>query len=177
VLQLVADAAHRLTATRLGIVYLIDRDDLRIAVLSGSHNDELFVGYRMPVAGSVAGLAIQSGQAAAPPLVKCLEDHHLDVRWRAAEDLIAFGREGLIPLLQALIEHPESVRLREGSYHVLRTLGNTSLKGVTEPVLRALEEIEPAMKVPQAAHTALHRLTKGIYSGGRPWLLNRDDER
>jgi HEAT repeat protein len=101
--------------------------------------------------------------AAAPPLVKCLEDHHLDVRWRAAEDLIAFGREGLIPLLQALIEHPESVRLREGSYHVLRTLGNTSLKGVTEPVLRALEEIEPAMKVPQAAHAALHRLTKEQY--------------
>jgi PAS domain S-box-containing protein len=63
VLQLVADAAHRLTATRLGIVYLIDRDDLRVAVFSGSHNGELFVGYRMPVADSVAGLAIQSGQA------------------------------------------------------------------------------------------------------------------
>lgn len=63
VLQLVADAAHRLTATRLGIVYLIDHDDLRIAVLSGSHNDRLFVGYRMPVADSPAGSAIETGQA------------------------------------------------------------------------------------------------------------------
>ena len=100
---------------------------------------------------------------AAPPLVKCLEDDHLDVRWRAAKDLIAYGREGLVPLLQALIQHPESVRLREGGHHILRALGNTSLKEVTEPVLIALEEIEPAMKVPQAAHAALQSLMKEHY--------------
>jgi len=63
VLQLVADAAHRLTNTRLGIVYLLDGDQLRVAVLSGNHNGDLFVGYRMPTADSIAGLAIRSGQA------------------------------------------------------------------------------------------------------------------
>ena len=63
VLQLVADAAHRLTATRLGIVYLLEGDKLRIAVLAGNDSGDLFVGYRMPVGDSVAGLAIQSGQA------------------------------------------------------------------------------------------------------------------
>jgi PAS domain S-box-containing protein len=62
VLQLIADEARRLTATRLSLVYLLDGNNLRIAVLSGEHSPDIFVGYRMPIAQSVAGLSIQSGQ-------------------------------------------------------------------------------------------------------------------
>jgi len=62
VLQLIADEARRLTATRLSLVYLLEGDDLRIAVLSGEYSPDISVGYRIPVAHSVAGLSIQSGQ-------------------------------------------------------------------------------------------------------------------
>lgn len=95
---------------------------------------------------------------AAPVLVKCLEDERLEVRWRAAEDLIVFKEAGLVPLLQALSDHPDSIRLREGARHVLRVLVTTPLKGVAAPVLTTLEAIEPAVMVPQVARTALEAL-------------------
>lgn len=62
VLQLIADEARRLTATRLSLVYLLEGDDLRIAVFSGEYSPDISVGYRIPVFHSVAGLSIQSGQ-------------------------------------------------------------------------------------------------------------------
>lgn len=63
VLQLIADAARRLTETKLSLVYLLEGDTLRLATLSGEHSPDIFVGYRVPVAQSVAGLTIESGQA------------------------------------------------------------------------------------------------------------------
>ena len=74
VLQLIADGARSLTRTRLSIVYLLDGDKLRIAVLSGEHSPDIFVGYTMPVAESVAGFSIRTGQ----PVI--VEDVHNDSR-------------------------------------------------------------------------------------------------
>lgn len=59
VLQLIADEAQRLTDTRLSLVYLLEGDELRVAVLSGEYSPEISVGYRIPVANSVAGLSIR----------------------------------------------------------------------------------------------------------------------
>ncbi len=62
VLQLIADEARRLTDSRLSLVYLPDGENLRVAVLSGDHESDIFVGYQMPIAQSVAGLSLQTGR-------------------------------------------------------------------------------------------------------------------
>ena len=62
VLQLIADGARRLTNTQLSLVFLLEGDYLRIAVLSGRHSPNIFVGYHVPAAQSVAGISIRTGQ-------------------------------------------------------------------------------------------------------------------
>lgn len=94
--------------------------------------------------------------AAIPALVKALEDETIDVRWRAAESLIVFKRDGLASLLQALVQRADSAWLREGAQHVLRSLtADEDLEDLVTPVLTALEEIEPKMTGPVAANRAL----------------------
>jgi len=61
VLQLIADAARRLTETDMSGVYLLKDDDLEIAIVSGRISPEA-VGYRVPVEASVAGLSVENGQ-------------------------------------------------------------------------------------------------------------------
>ena len=73
VLQMIADEARRLTSTEQGAVYLLEGDELVIAVVSGVVRPEM-VGYRLPVKGSIAGLAIQTGK---PYLIS---DSHKDER-------------------------------------------------------------------------------------------------
>jgi HEAT repeat protein len=97
--------------------------------------------------------------ASAPALVTILEDEVFDVRWLAAEGLIALGRGALVPLLQALMEHPDSLWLREGAHHVLHELSGGDLKEVLRPLLAALEDVEPSVEVPLAAESALDALT------------------
>jgi HEAT repeat protein len=98
-------------------------------------------------------------------LVQALEDNEFGVRWLAAEGLIAVGYCSLVPLLQALIDRPESVRLREGIHHVLHDLVSQDLLDPTareqvKPILAALNDVEPAVAVPIAAHQALKALKK-----------------
>jgi HEAT repeat protein len=93
---------------------------------------------------------------AAPALVDTLEDENAGVRWAAADSLIAIGHKGLRPLLQALVRRADSAWLREGAHHVLRALSRRrTLSGAELAVLRALEEPEPALEVPEAAFKAM----------------------
>ncbi|MCG3210349.1 MAG: hypothetical protein FOGNACKC_03980 [Anaerolineae bacterium] len=62
VLQLVADAAWQFTGTHLSLVYLVDGDSLRIATISGQTDREKLVGYGIPLARSVAGSCIRTGE-------------------------------------------------------------------------------------------------------------------
>jgi HEAT repeat protein len=94
-------------------------------------------------------------------LVKALEDDMFDVRWLAAEALIIIGQEALVPLLQALSRHSDSLWLREGAHHVVHDLADGKITEVLRPVLTALEDIEPSVEAPLAANTALKALTKG----------------
>ena len=96
-------------------------------------------------------------------LVQALEDNEFGVRWLAAEGLITVGYCSLAPLLQALIDRPQSIRMREGAHHVLhdlvsRHLINQASSERVKPVLAALYDIEPAVEVPLAAHKALDAL-------------------
>ena len=97
---------------------------------------------------------------AATALVTALEDDNAGIRWLASGGLLGLGQRGLIPLLEALKERPDSVRLREGAHHVLHILARKGLYlQIVIPVLAALEDIEPAIELPLAAYKALKLLT------------------
>jgi HEAT repeat protein len=89
-------------------------------------------------------------------LTAALEDEDFDVRWLAAEGLIALRNQGLEPLLKALTERPQSVWLREGAHHVLHDLAKAGLHKRVASLLEALEGIEPEMEVPIVAHKLLN---------------------
>jgi len=99
--------------------------------------------------------------AAVQALVKALEDKMFDVRWLAAEGLISIGREALVPLLRALMEHPDSLWLREGVHHVLHDVDKEDLNEILHPVLAALEGFEPSVEAPLVAKIAFKALAKG----------------
>jgi len=71
---------------------------------------------------------------------------------------VRLGRDGLVPLMEALVERPESAWLREGAHHVLRVLVGRGLDVHIVPVLKALEAIEPVLDVPRVARIALGQL-------------------
>lgn len=100
-------------------------------------------------------------------LIAALEDEQFNIRWLAAEGLIAVGRSSVEPLLRALIDRSNSVRLREGAHHVFHDLVE---KDKLEPVLRkqisqvlaVLRDVEPALATPLAAHAALQVLNNRV---------------
>ena len=93
--------------------------------------------------------------SAARALVTALEDREFGVRWLAAEGLSATGTPALPPLLEALCECPESLRLREGAHHVLKAIHDPQASFHIRPVLAALEGVEPELTVGRAALAAL----------------------
>jgi HEAT repeat protein len=96
--------------------------------------------------------------AAVQALIKALEDKMFDVRWLAAEGLISIGRVVLVPLLQVLMDHPDSLWLQEGVHHVLHDLNKGDLTEILRPVIFALEGFEPSVEAPLAAEIALEAL-------------------
>lgn len=98
-------------------------------------------------------------RAAADLVAALTTDDDPGIRWLAGEGLIAIGREGLAPLLEALVAHGESVWLREGAHHVLNVLAkNEKLPKQVVPVLQALHGPAPSIEVPRAAKMALGAL-------------------
>jgi HEAT repeat protein len=96
---------------------------------------------------------------AASALVNALDDRDGDVRWLAAQGLAALGREGLQPLLAALLERAKSCSFCESAHHVCHTLVKTKKLGpILRPLLAALRESEPEVAAPPAAYAALARL-------------------
>jgi hypothetical protein len=125
--------------------------------------------------GSIKTLAEMRDPSAAQALVTFLGHEDRDVRWIAAEGLIALGEGGLEVLLQALIDHPDSTWLLQGAHHVLYDLftgrvhegeseyrpGHSldqAIKARIKPVLTALEDIEPFLRLTLASQQALNTL-------------------
>jgi HEAT repeat protein len=100
--------------------------------------------------------------AVIPVLIDILrENEYFGVRWLAADGLIKAGETGLAALLRSLTEHFDSIWLREGAHHVLRSLHDRGVESeAIEKTLRALEGIEPVIEVPWAAADALAQLGK-----------------
>jgi hypothetical protein len=99
--------------------------------------------------------------AAAASFVSALTDDSMEVRWLAAEGLIALEEKALVPLLQALEVDFESPFLRQGSHHVLHALERKKkLNEKTLAVLDTLRFLEPKMEVAVAARKALDSLRR-----------------
>lgn len=83
-----------------------------------------------------------------------------DVRWLAAEGLIAIGRPTLIPSLRRLSEKSDSLWLREGAHHVPHGINMGNQEEILLPVRNALEDIEAPLVVPFVAQVGLKSLTE-----------------
>ena len=104
----------------------------------------------------------------ATELLKALEeDEDEDVRWLAAEGLIALGWHGLRPLLEALADRPGSVTLRAGAHHVCHGLGRCKAYEAVRPMLAALNEPDPELAVPSVARSTLDALALAFGPSGR----------
>lgn len=98
--------------------------------------------------------------ASAPALVNALMDDDFVVRWIASEALTHLGATSLVPLLRALETNSSSVWLRKGAHRVLRVQASGQLAPALDPVLRALDDVEPALAVPIACAHALDALAQ-----------------
>ena len=122
---------------------------------------------RWEAAKALCGIA---DPIAATALVNALDDVDSDVRWVAAEGLVALGREGLQPLLAALLERAQSSWFRQAAHHVCHTLAaKRKLGPILRPLLAAFGRYEPQVAVPLAAYTALSKLREpfGANAPGR----------
>ena len=111
---------------------------------------------RWEAAKALCGIA---DPIAAFALVNAMDDRDGDVRWLAAEGVAALGRDGLQPLLAALLQRAQSSSFCEGAHHVCHTLVKRRKLGpILRPLLAALGQSEPEVAVPPAAYAALSKL-------------------
>jgi HEAT repeat protein len=106
--------------------------------------------------------------AATNALVNAMDDRVFDVRWLAAEGLIAIGSQVIEPLLYLLKNHPDSVRLREGIHHVIYAFNKKDPNEILQPVINALEDSEAVLEVPWAVEKALKLLKDRKLINGQP---------
>ena len=98
-------------------------------------------------------------KAAADALVEALMDDSLNVHWAATESLIKYEEDAILPLLEGLTRHFDSMRFRQGAFHILHVLERShQLDPKVQGVLDALRDIEPAASVPWAAERAIEHL-------------------
>jgi hypothetical protein len=72
--------------------------------------------------------------------------------------LAAMKLKGLMPLLSALVRHPDSIWLREGAHHVCRELISRESIHEAIPLLKALEHPDPEVSVPIAVYDVMRAL-------------------
>jgi hypothetical protein len=95
----------------------------------------------------------------ASALVGRLHDDDDGVRWVAADALIAYGKDGLKPVLHELIAHSESPVMREGAHHVFARLAeDRHLGGILKPVIAGLDGQAPEVGCIAPAEEALRAL-------------------
>jgi HEAT repeat protein len=94
--------------------------------------------------------------SAANALVNAMIDESINVRWAASTALIKYGRKAILPLLEGITRHFDSMRFRQGAYHVLHELERFhQLDPRAQEVLDALRDIEPSVNAPWAAERAI----------------------
>ncbi len=110
----------------------------------------------------VKALGAINDHNSAQALVEMLMDDDTGVRWAAMEALIRLNQAAILPLVQALVKHFDSARLREGAHHVLHNLQDKRLLSQTQiKILEALQGVEPEIEVAWAAERALEEMQYG----------------
>ena len=104
------------------------------------------------------GLGAIADAAAVPALVEALRDKVFDVRWLAAKGLIQIGWRSTIPVIESLIDHADSVWMRDGAHHVLHDLAKGRFQEPLEPILASLEGVEAAVEIPLTGRKVLEAL-------------------
>jgi HEAT repeat protein len=98
-------------------------------------------------------------EAAVDALVEALLDDSISVHWVATESLIRYGQSAILPLLEGITRHFDSMRFRQGAYHILHVMERFhQLDPKVQEVLDALRDIEPAASAPWAAQRAIEYL-------------------
>jgi HEAT repeat protein len=100
-------------------------------------------------------------------LLEAFTDKSFEVRWLAAEGLIKIGRKAIIPSLTALVNSSGSYWLREGVHHILHDMNKRKPQKVLQPVLTALEGLQPALETPLVAKVALNALKEKTTNGAK----------
>ncbi len=88
-------------------------------------------------------------------LVTALQDRLFDVRWLAAEALIGIGDKSVKPILQTIVDNPESEEVREGAHHVLHDLPASRYRDILKPVIASMEDVTFTLDIPLEAKKAL----------------------
>jgi HEAT repeat protein len=101
-------------------------------------------------------------ESAAEALVEALLDESINVHWVATEALINYGRDAILPVLEGITRHFDSMRFRQGAYHVLHVLESShQLDPEVQEVLNALRDVEPSVSAPWAAERAIEHIKFG----------------
>jgi HEAT repeat protein len=96
--------------------------------------------------------------AAADALAELLDHENHDIRWVAAESLIAIGREGLKQVLMLLLSKADSVAVQKGAHHVVSRFAREQPDESLNSLMASFDSFEPAVAIPYAAFRALHNL-------------------
>jgi HEAT repeat protein len=91
-------------------------------------------------------------------LIEALSNKRFEIRWLAAEGLIHIGDTAVRPLLRELVEHADSLYIREGAHRILHDLRENRYREILKPVLHALEDVVPSLEVAVAAERALNAI-------------------
>lgn len=95
-------------------------------------------------------------ESATEALVEALLDNSISVHWVATEALIKYGRDAILPVLEGITRHFDSMRFRQGAYHILHVFERFHLLDPqVQEVLDALRDIEPSVSAPWAAERAI----------------------
>ena len=98
-------------------------------------------------------------ETAVDALVEALVDDSINVHWAATEALIKYGPGAVLPLLEGITRHFDSMRFRQGAYHILHILERFHhLSPEVQEVLDALRSIEPSVSAPWAAERAIEKI-------------------
>lgn len=101
-------------------------------------------------------------ESASDALVEALLDDSISVHWVATEALIKYGRDAILPLLEGITRHFDSMRFRQGAYHILHVFERFhQLDPDVQEVLEALRDIEPSVSAPWAAERAIEKIRFG----------------
>jgi hypothetical protein len=95
-----------------------------------------------------------------PILIHSLYDVNEEIRWIAAEGLIAIGRNVVEPLLEELLKNPRSFRLKRGVHHVLTGLSTTDKSVDFTGLLDALNDQSTKIHVPTVTYNVLRKVKK-----------------